>query len=293
MKLTSFVNYENGIEGYYISNASTAFKKRFPKKHILVSITRNDVYNEDTIDALPLNPFTERYTSYFFTYDTKLFNTSTKRERKTRTNEAIELLKVFPVDLSRYMINGVTKEIDTIIKLAPMDASKDVRLITTIVFRCDSERLMKSDVKETLRMVVEHVYKQFPPARNTEEWLLNLIDDIPFNLDEEAYKFGTIVEDKMFSKPFKPTIKDFFIGYSSRLKTIEQEIDLARYLETEFSSFKAELTIVNDYTDIVSRIEAECKKKNISYKRDGIKIILSAEDFYSLNLKFELINFIW
>lgn len=293
MKLTAFVNYEYGINGYYISNASTAFRKRFPKKHILVSIIRNDVYNEDTIDALPLNPFTERYTSYFFTYDTKLFNASTKREQKQKKNEAIELLKVFPVDLSRYMINESSKDIDTIIKIAPIDASKDVRLITTIVFKCDSPRLMQSDIKATLDMLIEAGYARFPPAKNTEEWLLSLIDDIPFNLEEEAYTFGAVIEDKQFQKPFKPTIKDFYVGYSTRLKTIADEIELARYLEKELSSFKAELTIVNDYTNIVPRIEAECKKKKIPYKRNGITIVLSAEDFYSLKLEFELINFIW
>lgn len=297
MKLSGFTNWTLGIRGYYISNASTAFKKRFPKKHIVVSIERNEVFNENEIDAIPISFMKAASKLYFFTTDSKLYNSKEtvhyikQFECKDKIKRA-EALKVMPSNISRYLIGGTDSENDMVIKLEPIDTITDPRLMTSIVFRCSSSMLKQSKIRDTLDKLIELGYHDFKPAKTTEEWLLMLIDDIPFDDTNSAYYFPENIDDKLFKKEFKPNLNDFLVLYSSRIPKLEDEIDLAKCLETELSSFAGEITIVNDYTNIVPRIEAACKKRKLKYKREGLAITLKMKDFYSLNLNFELINFL-
>ena len=296
MKLYGFVNWTYGIRGYYISNASTAFKKRFPKKYIVVSIDRNEVFNADSFESIPIS-LSKSKMFYFFTMDSSFYNgrDTSHGLRMSVSKEGLsrmEALKVMPADLSCYLMNPDTlKDNDMVIKLEPIDAREDPRLMTSIVFRCSSKMLMQSKVKETLNKLIEMGYHDFKPAKTTEEWLLMLIDEIPFGINKSAIRFPDIIEDKLFKKPFKASIDDFFVTYSARGQSIIEENKLVEYLEKELSSYVGEITLVNDYTDIVSRVEEACKKKKLKYKREGISIVLKIKDFYSLDLDFELINF--
>lgn len=299
MKLTGFTNWTYGIRGYYITNTSAAFKKRFPKKYIVISIERNEVFNEDKLESIPIS-LSDDSLLYFFTTDTKFYNSKETQhsiehfesaEFKTR----IESLKVFPVDLSRYLMNTKTnkdEDNDLVIKLEPIDTKRDPRLMTSIVLRCSSSMLMQSKIKETLNKLIELGYHDFKPAKTAEEWFLTLVEEIPFNFHKQAFHFPNVIDDKLFKQEFKPNLDNFLVTYSSRGRSIEDEIELARYLENELSSYNGDITIVNDYTNIVPRIEAACKKKKLSYKRDGLAVTLKMKDFYSLDLDFKLINFL-
>ena len=301
------------MRGYYITNTSAAFKKRFPKKYIVISIERNEVFNEDKLESIPIS-LSDGSLLYFFTTDTKFYNSKETKhsieyfesaELKTR----IESLKVFPVDLSRYLMNAslsanhakqssmnaeTSKDEanDLVIKLEPIDTEKDPRLMTSIVLRCSSSMLMQSKIKETLDKLIELGYHDFKPAKTAEEWFLTLVEEIPFNFHKQAFHFPNIIDDKLFKQEFKPNLDNFLVTYSSRGRSIKDEIELARYLENELSSYNGDITIVNDYTNIVPRIEAACKKKKLSCKRDGLAVTLKMKDFYSLDLDFELINFL-
>ena len=322
MKLTGFTNWKYRIRGYYITNTSAAFKKRFPKKYIVISIERNEVFNEDKLESIPIS-LSDDSLLYFFTTDTKFYNSKETQhsieyfesaELKTR----IESLKVFPVDLSRYLMNASlsanpakqsslktetnkdeendsrlqNEDNDLVIKLEPIDTKRDPRLMTSIVLRCSSSMLMQSKIKETLNKLIELGYHDFKPAKTAEEWFLTLVEEIPFNFHKQAFHFPNVIDDKLFKQEFKPNLDNFLVTYSSRGRSIKDEIELARYLENELSSYNGDITIVNDYTNIVPRIEGACKKKKLSYKRDGLAVTLKMKDFYSLDLDFELINFL-
>lgn len=294
MKLHYLENYASEVEGYYIENPSAEFKKLYPKKYICVSISNNRVWNVDKRDELPIHTYK---IDYLFTYDQDLFKKSSHNLWKwmpERLKKEENWQRVIPADLNNYLIDDKENS-DVVIKLVPKSTIEDPRLINAIVIKTKFEFLKTVELKASFEAMIKSIYndKYLTSIDTTEKWLLNLLSEIPFNLSHRPLLFGKTINDAMFKKEFKPSIDNFVIGYSSRIAKIEDEFKFIKMMETEFSDFKStDIIIFDDYTNIVDRIEKAAKDKKIEFKRTETSIRLPSEEFYKLNMDFEIINFI-
>lgn len=295
MKLELFINFPNDIFGYYITEASKSFISAHPKKHIAVSISKNIVKDFDTFDELP---FSSYEIDYFFTRDSKLVN---NKESKKITKlfefgkEKEDVLKVYPVNLSNYLIkeSREPEDIDLVLKIAPNSATIDPRYMNMIVFKTNHSNLLQADINASIKTLIETVYskKNVEKISTTEEWLNSLLNDIPFDLRGRALQFPPVITDSMFKNYTKPTLDLFSIGYMARVGSTREEIEVTQALEKAFSNFDTELSFVNDYTDIVGRIINACKAKKVKYQKTELGVRINAKDFYSLGLEFNILNF--
>ena len=294
MKLHYLVNYASEVEGYYIEKPSAEFKKLYPKKYICASISNNRVWNVDKPDELPIHKYK---IDYLFTYDDALFKKSSHNLWKwmpDRIKKQEEWQRVIPADLNNYLIDDKENS-DVVIKLVPKSSIEDPRLMNAIVIKTSYEFLKTVELKASFEAMIKSIYnnKYLANINTTEKWLINLLREIPFNLQHQPLSFGKKIEDSMFKKEFKPSINDFVIGYSSRIAKIEDEFEFIKMIETEFSDFKStDIIIFDDYTNIVDRIEKAVKDKGVEFERTETSIRLSSEEFYKLNIDFEIINFI-
>lgn len=302
MKIEAFFNIYNGVENwYYVTEPSKKFIDKYPKLNIAVSIDRNEVYNFDDFKELPITTYE---IDYLFTRDEKVFKDKYSRcpgviSWNKETDNSLDVLKAMPVNLSNYFIkeNDTTdkNEIDFIIKIAPTDKATmtDPRYMNTIVFKTNHKQLLEVDIKKTIKNLIKTVYtkEMMLSTPNTESWLLNLLSDIPFNLNNRAMIFPNRITDKTFKSFTAPKLELFTIGYMSRVRDLETEIKMTKMMEKSFSNFNTEITIANDYTNIVPRIKAECDKRHIRYKEFPIGISLDATDFYKLKMDYSILNF--
>lgn len=294
MKLHYLCNYSTEVEGYYIENASSTFKKKYPKKHICCSIENNKVWNVDDLKELPISPYK---VSYFFTYDKTFFQKS-DHSIWTWVPERIkhidEWQRVVPADLNNYLIDD-TDNSNIVMKIVPKSSSRDPRFINSIVIKTNNEFIKTVELKKSLESIIKSVYNEnyIKSIDTTEKWLLNVLEEIPFDLNRMPFHFGNTIEDFEFKNNFSPTLNDFVIGYSTRIAKIEDEFEFIKLIETELSDFKStDIVIFDDYTDIVERVAKMAKEKGIEYEQTDVSIRLASSDFYKLNLDFEIINFI-
>ena len=273
MKIQAFFNIYNGTgKWYYITEPSKKFIEKFPKLNIAVSIDRSEIYNFDEFKELPITTYE---IDYLFTRDEKIFKDKYSRPPKDiewddETDNTLDVLKAAPVNLSNYFIKesdtSDKKEIDFIIKVAPTDKATmtDPRYMNAIIFKVNHEQLLEADIKKTIENLVKCVYtkEMMMSTSNTETWLMNLLADIPFNLNNRPMIFPNEITDKTFSSFTPPKLELFTIGYMSRVSDLATEIKMTKSMEESFSNFNTEITIANDYTNIVPRIKAECDKQN-------------------------------
>ena len=295
MKLYYLLNYATDVEGYYIENASAAFKKLYPKKYIVASIENNKVWNVDKLDEIPIKKWN---ISYLFTYDQQMYKKSSKELFEWTPQSKLKMENwqhVIPADLDNYLIDSKKENTNVVIKIVPKLSNKDPRFINSIVIQTNNEFLKTVDLTKSFEAMIKSVYNDayFKAIDTTEKWLIELLREIPFDLQKQPLMFGETIDDEMFKR--KPTINinNFVIGYSSRIPKLEDEFDFIKLMETTFSDFKAtDIIVFDDYTNIVDRIEAEAKKNNIPYDKTETSIQLAATDFYKMDIDFEIVNFI-
>ena len=138
----------------------------------------------------------------------------------------------------------------------------------------------------------------FDKFNTTEKWLTEFLNEVPSDLNDEPYKFPKILDDELFKKPIKVKLNDFAIGYSFRNNTIDQ-VEMVKKIETSFIKLNKFITIKNNYNNIAKKIMNQAKKNNIDFdieysknSKDIISIKLLTNDFYKLNLKFKITDFI-
>ena len=122
--------------------------------------------------------------------------------------------------------------------------------------------------------------------------------EVPSDLNGEPYKFPKILDDELFKKPIKVKLNDFAIGYSFRNNTNDQ-VQMVKKIETSFVKLNKFITIKNNYNNIAKKIMNQAKKHNMDFKveysddsKDLTSIKLLTNDFYKLNLKFKITDFI-
>lgn len=291
MRLKSIYNNAARIAGYRIIDPSDEFKKLYPKKHIAASILKNKVYNFDDFNDLPI--YTHEV-DYYFTYEEGSYMmNSFMRFNPSNVVTIEDDLGVIQVDLSNYLIYG-NKENDVIIKIVPKCSEMDPMFINSIVLLTNYKTLKNVEIKKSLQQLIKTVYNKqyFKSINTTEKWLINLLNQIPFNLFNEKYQFKSSISDKDFQKSVDVSIDNFLIGYATRIPNIQQEVKFIEMMEKDFANYKTDIRIYNDYTNILERIENEAKKSKMKYSKTDNYIDMKTEDFYKLNLEFEIINFL-
>ena len=285
-----------GILSWCIENPSKEFKKKYPKNFITISLSRDDIKNVDKLSDIPY--FLDDI-DYLFTYDKETYKTLSEGEVwdwDTRTDEPdIELIRAIPCDLSRFFIDA-KDETDVILSITPQNIYKSPLLCQPIVVRLNHSFFETVDLKKSFNKIISNVYKKenFKNIKNTEDWLLHILNEPPVGLFGEPYKFGKVISDDLFKKEkFNFTIDDFIIGYNFRIPDIQEEFKCMQLIEKEFSNLNSDITIYNDYTNIIDKIEKACTEKNVKFKKyKDISITMSANDFYKLDIDYQIINFL-
>ena len=295
MKLHYLINYATDVEGYYIEKPSEEFKKLYPKKYIVASIKDNRVWNIDDMKELPIK---QHDIAYLFTYDDKMFKTSSHNLFDWQPPSLTRMenwQKVMPADLDNYLMDDAKEKSNVIVKLVPKVSNQDPRFINSVVIRTNYEFLKTVELKASFEAMIKSVYSDqyFKTINTTEKWLKELLKEIPFDLRKQPLMFGKSIDDELFKKKITPKLDDFVIGYSSRIPDIKEEFEFIKMLETTFSDFKStDIIVFDDYTGIVEKITKEADKKKIPYDKTPTSVQLSSEDFYKMDLDFEIVNFI-
>lgn len=268
---------------------SSRFKKKYPKKYIICSIEKNQVYNVANLDdvSIPFSKF-----SYVFVNEKPMTKRPIKQNVKyisdfERSQETI--LRVYPMDLSNYLTNPKD---NVVVKFYPKKLVSDPRLLNPIVITNTVEFLLKLDLKETFQQLIQAIYKeQKNVPKNTEEWLLDFLDSIPYGPDYSIRRFPSLIQDSLFKKKMEPKLSDFVFGYCIREKDVEKELKLIEYLEQDLSDLNADIRIGETYDSLLERLRPELKKNKIKFRDYKEFIVLKAKDFYSLkNFSFTMLD---
>lgn len=301
MKLTWWIYGD--IDAYTIENPSKEFKKKYPKKYIIASIYYNRVFNEDSIEECQINT---KYISYLFMYGKPLYGkqlnyiySSSNLDLDLEKSSKKYIVRAIPVDLSEFFI-GEPNDVDVLLKISPNTQITDPRFFNTIIFRTKTEELSSINLKPVLKSKLNKLFTDlyFDKFNTTEKWLTEFLNEVPSDLNDEPYKFPKILDDELFKKPIKVKLNDFAIGYSFRNNTIDQ-VEMVKKIETSFIKLNKFITIKNNYNNIAKKIMNQAKKNNIDFdieysknSKDIISIKLLTNDFYKLNLKFKITDFI-
>lgn len=289
MKLYYF-NYGD-IPCYCIENPSKSFNRALPKKYIVLSIEKNQVYNVDNLNELviPCNKI-----SYMFVNEkpmNKKLSKTINEYRSSYQRDMDDKLRVYPMDLSNYITE---KNQNVVIKFYPKKTTTEPRFLNDIVICSNIEFLLTLNFKKTFENVLDMIFKKhYKPLKNTEEWLLEFLRVCPVSSYYSQVRYPNIIEDSMFKKPLKPKLSDFVIGYCIREKDIHKEVQLIKNLEHDLSDFNKDVKIYNNYNNILSKLIPELKKQKIKFKQFDTYIELNASDFYKLkNMKYSLLDYL-
>lgn len=297
MELEFRVN--NLFQGYLIKNPSKEFKDLYPKKFILVSTKKNNVFNVEDMNELDSY---DNFSDVWFTYDEEFSKSSITNawaeffpsNVKSEKENELELVQV---NLNKYLPLAnpkIKKSVDVIFRISP-NSIIDPRLMftSTIIFK-NHEELGDVQFRKSIEEYISSLSsdKSIMEIDTTEKWLMKYLREIPININGKVYQLKDKISDEDFKKKFQPKPEDFLVGYSTNIKNFDDEIKAMKNIEIDFIDYEKELTIYNDYTNILERIVNECKKKKINHKLDEISIKIKAKDFYSLDLEFEIINYL-
>lgn len=301
MKLYKFNT--QGISAWYISQASAEFKKKFPNKMIVVSASKNKIENVNDFSDLTIQP---EDVTYLFVQNDKVKHTCSKTSslddmmelwnwnyRLSRLTH--ELTTAMPDDNSKYFV-GCDKDVDVVFCLIPKNPSEFPLIYKPLIIRQNHEFIKSTELRKSLDKIVHEIYssKSLKSINTTEKWLNCILNEIPVGLYGESYKFGKVITDETFNNVKTPTIDDFIITYSLRIGNIQEEFDFIQTIEQELCHFDADITIYQDYNDIVSKLEESCKKHKFKYtKNDDISITIDANDFYKIDdVEYQITDFI-
>lgn len=289
MKLYYF-NF-SGIPGYSMVNISRTFKMKYPKKYIICSIEKNQVYNVDELKDIPI-PFSKY--SYVFIDEKptskKTTNKNTYIYQNAYENNLENILRIYPMDLSNYLTDSKN---NVIVKFYPKKNITDPRLLNDIVICNNLDFMLKLDLKQTFQGILDNVFEKVKLPKTTEEWLLDFLDCIPYGPNFQIHRFPNIINDEIFKKPFHPILNDFVFGYCIRVDDMKKELKMIKHFEQDISNLDREINIYNNYNNILDRLIPALKKQKIPFKNNKTFIRIKALDFYKLkDISFTITDFL-
>lgn len=279
---------------YFVDKISGEWKKKHPHKLIILNRLRRESWEGDSFEKLPF-PLNEADEIFVFG-DKDLLEEikpiSFYSVMECRGHDT----KLMPVDLNNYFSST---SLNVAFKLFPQSyaISRDPRYLHTYVI-CDvSNRLVGVDFRKSFSKIVRELGKDVPTS--VEEWLEMFITDRPACVWNEHYHLPINIDEKTFSRPFRPKISDYIVGYCFRNTPITLEVKIISDLERQLKQTKKMISIYDNYDGIVKRISAAAKKSKIaisdileknSKKRIGIR--MKFDDIPKLGISFSIIDFI-
>ena len=282
-----------GVECYVISKPSTEFKKMYPKNWIICSIAKNQVVNVDTIKDIPWD-FSE--SDYAFCYSVNL---EEKKSRQLydmffgyyRPRMDDDVMQQF--DGHNYFI-GDTLKSDLILKIVPKSSIVDPRLMNSIVIRNTCDYMKDVDIKKSINLLLKETYddKYIKTINTTEKWLVSLLHELPFDLNNSPLRFPNKITDALFRSKLNFNVSNFKIGYCMRTD-MKSEINMVRELEQQLMPRNQRRTIYENYNGIVERIVEAAKKHKIKYHLvPGVYVSIKTGDLDKLGLNYTITDFI-
>ena len=290
MKLMEFTM--SGIRAYTISKASNDFMKRYPKRWIAASISRNDVSNVD--DLRDLKYGTDDI-DYLFTHDkasAKNINTFYDFWAELFSAPMTSKMNVTPFNGHNYFI-GDEDGSNLIIKISPKNKSVDPRLMNSIVIRNTCEFMMNVDFKKSITKLLKDTYNEtyLKSIDTTEKWLISLLNELPMDLYHHALEFPDIITDRLFKQPLNLDLGMFVIGYTMRTD-MKTELSMIRELESQLCPKNRRQIIYENYNGIAERIMNEAKKRHMKYRYEpGKWISIKICDLQNLPIDYTITDY--
>ena len=274
------------VQAYKVLKPSKTWKKLFPRKYTfsLDVMGEHIIFNSDDI---PKNFCVYPPLGYIFTYADSLPSFLVSDKLKYR-----DIGAVFPSCLDSYF-TATDEKTDLILSICPRNNIVPATFINEIVVQCESEKLMKTNIKTAIMNIIESYIKD--EKLTVEQWARKIIFNYPINNNGLPVRFPKTVDDKSLNgnKSDKINCSDIFIEYDFRGRTYENEDLLISKLEDEFEDLNEEIEITENYNGTLSKIMKELDKKKLKYKKIGEdKIFVKAKYIRDLNLTYELTDFI-
>lgn len=266
------------IQGYKICNPTNEFKKKFPKKYIMSL----DMFGERMMlntDKLPKHSLVYQPIGYIFTYADSLPNSLINHKLKYK-----DIGGCFPDCLDSYFSN-TDNNIDLILSISPKDKIVPARFVDEIVVQCNSDQLMKGNLKNNIITIVNNYLKS--GSLSTNEWIRKVIYNYPINNNGMPVRFPNNINDKVLkNSTVKPN--DIFVTYDFRAKSYDKEDQLIIELENAFENLNNVVIIQDNYNHILQRLKKALDSKKLKYKIVSDSIHVKAKYLRDLNMKYQI-----
>jgi hypothetical protein len=295
------ISSSNFVNVYHISNYSDEFKKKYPKKFIIVGLisgTKQIATNESTIGQ---SIFNHSFIGYIFTYDAAF--------KTTFPGNSLENdVYTYPACLDEYFQSS--EPLDLILRLSPQPAMEVPFGFNEIIVRTNSFQLLDKDnyfkimdgdskdniakIKKNILSIIKNSLLISPTVdSNLEHWLLNFINN-PFYTQIKTpimFKSGISIDNNSF-------LKKIIIEYDFRPTQREYENKFIELLENAFENLDEHIVVMNTFNNILKNITKEHDRLKLHYKIINVlneDYIISIEttprNIKKLNIKYNLNDF--
>ena len=302
MKLKKIINFDC-LQAYSIIKPSKKFKLMFPYKYIFITCLNGTIKTYNT-DKIPTEFAYIPMVGYIFTYEKKLpdfFNS-------VKINKYTNFGSTFPSCLDQYFTSAEGdggKKIDLILSCSGRNNEVPVYFKDSLIIRCNSKELAEGDVtdlKKASKNIQNNILKILNMAlaedmdKNVEEWVTNVIQNIPLNDNGFPLKYPKMITDSLFKKnrnSGKIDKESIFIEYDFRAESYEYENNFISALEEAFEDMNSKVEIFNTYNNILKDVKEELDKRGLKYKQvTDYSIETTLKNIRSLNMTFQLTDFI-
>lgn len=295
MKLTKILNYD-ALQAYSISKPSKRFKLMFPLKYIII-LAGNNCTKLFNIDSIPTNFAYMNIVGYIFTYCNKLpdFFGASKLNKYTNYGSTC------PGCLDQYFTDNAN-DIDLILSICSKDKEMPLNFKDNLIIRCNSNNLINvtnsvENDHKTLRKNIMNIINSSineHQLSSTEDWLNNIINNVPLNDNGFPVKYPKIITDKSFhNKSCNINYEDIFIQYDFRASSYDHENSFISSLENAFENKNTVVYIYNSYNDIMNTIIKKLDEKHLKYnKLEDDLISTSLKNLHKIDVEYKLTDFI-
>ena len=304
MKLQKILN-KDSIQGYQIISPSKEFKKKFPKKFIY-SLMINDKLLTGCNSTLPILIQLPITRGFIFTYNNKLPKTIGFNDKDILQNST------YPECLDQFYPSS-NNDIDLILKCLPKQTLEITPAFNEeLVIRTNSLRMFKrkdyNDAisnpknidKEIQKNIMELINTNLKKYDNVEEWIEHVIKKCPTGCDGYPVKFFNEITKSNLNNSV--TKNQVFVTYDYRPYKWGNSFDtdykfenlVSVAIEDAFESPDLNITIYNNYNNIINRMKEILDKDKLPYKYDNKKnsISLDLKTLRKLDMEYQLTDFL-
>ena len=262
MKLTKLLDYST-VQHYLIENASSKFKRKYPKRFIYAfrEGSRVLIGNDDKI---PPSIALHKLPGFVFTYSkvsiANIFvNLPYPPEQETTLYPVIDNLdRVFRKgqDIALAFIHNKVSPVG--LPVDAMDMSFNIKEFLSI----DNNRLEHYITEGYVDFVKNSIH-------NTEEWVELILELVPLTRFERVPSFPKKIDDNSFKeeslrKSFRLT--DLYLTYDVHARNNKEEFDIAHRMDTLMIDPGFKITVENDYANLADRLKKLIKNPVASTK---------------------------